>query len=176
MLTDPFVFTILGASLSGAGLVLAIYALITPISGKMFERRASELVENIKLMKSNLDKIDVATSTEALERIEKSISEIKEKVKLPSYLGIGVGISFVGFILSCLMSVWWYLGWEFSTMDAWLPFVFGGSIIMFGFVGYETVKEIYEILKLEYQTKKELIDEINKKKQDISVILGNKRL
>lgn len=169
MLTEPFVLAIMEASLTGAGIVLAIYTLIMPISGKMFERRAEDFVENIDLVKSSLGQLGTATSAEALENIQKSISEIKGKVGIPSYLGVGVGISFVGFILSCLMSVWWHLRWNFLFMDEWLSYVFGGSVFVFCLVGYRTIKEIYEILKLEYQTKKKMVDEM-KIKRDISVV------
>ena len=43
MLSETVVSTLLATSITGAGLVLAVYALITPLSEKIFKERARKL-------------------------------------------------------------------------------------------------------------------------------------
>lgn len=159
MLSDSLVQSILQASLTGAGLVLAIYTLILPISEKLFEKRAKDLADTISEVKFKLDEVETTTTSEELDELRKSISEIEEKIGLPQYLGVGIGLTFSGFIVSCLMSIWWNIGYNFDFMDNNLPKVFGFTVALFLLIGIITIKDIYEILKTKYQVHKSIKSE-----------------
>jgi len=158
------VSSILQASLTGAGLVLAVYTLIIPVSGKLFVKRAKELTNEINHVKNLSEGISTATTFEELEELATSIKEIKEKGGMPQYLGIGIGLTFFGFIVSCLMSIWWNIGWYFDYMDDNLPNVFGLTIAMFLLIGIVTVKDIYETMKSQYQIYKSIVTKLKNNK------------
>jgi hypothetical protein len=68
MLSQEFVLMALEASLTGAGLVLALYALIAPILSKLFSWRVETATELEREMR------------ETLPKLEKEMREISEKV------------------------------------------------------------------------------------------------
>ena len=102
MLSETVVSTLLLTSVTGAGLVVAIYALITPLSDKIFEAR----VKNLKSLLEEFDKefFKITTNTAETQarfnRLRQLQKEIKKVRDFPRYLGIGIVITFVLFAFS----------------------------------------------------------------------------
>jgi len=94
MLTETMVLVILQVSITGAGLIMAIYALITPVARSMFTER----VELRKKKKEEFDKIKKKISSNSqnsdFKRLETLASEIKKIKTFPKYLGFGVSLVF----------------------------------------------------------------------------------
>jgi hypothetical protein len=55
MLSETIVAAFLETSITGAGLVLAVYALVTPLSQKIFTERANKLNQLSFLSRCNID-------------------------------------------------------------------------------------------------------------------------
>lgn len=98
MLTETVASVILTASITGAGLIIAIYALITPISGKIFQDK----VESHRKLKEEFDKtkgkISPDSSAKEFKRLQELASEIKQLEMFPQYLGLGVGLVFLAIL------------------------------------------------------------------------------
>jgi hypothetical protein len=56
MLSEEFVLTLLQASITSAELVLAVYTLILPLSGKLLSNKAKETVDKVETLKKSLRK------------------------------------------------------------------------------------------------------------------------
>lgn len=157
MLQESLVSSILQSSLTGAGPVLTIYTLILPISGRLFEKRVIDFIEGIEDIKTKLNEMSKIPTSEDLESVRVSIEEIEKKLGLPSYLGIGMALTFFGFLLSCIISIFWYRGYVVENL---LIVVFGGTILLFLLIGIITIKDIYEILKIEYKMREKIFNKL----------------
>lgn len=155
----------MGASLTGAGLILAVYSLILPRSQRILQQRAEKLVNGIEELRKRTKDLSTVTSTKEIEEMQTQIKELAEKINLPEYLGIGVGLTFLAFIVSLFMSIWWNIGWNFEYMDKNLPTAFGGAVFLFFLVGMTTVKDIYSSLKQEYQEQKRFVNDLKKQRK-----------
>jgi uncharacterized membrane protein len=173
MLTESLITSILQASLTGAGLVLAIYALILPISGRLFEMRKREIEHGVQAIKTKVEEIKGIPSLEKIEEIKKTAENLEEKATFPTYLGYGMALSFISFIITCCMSISWYDSRYMNCIDNYLMNAFGISIIIFFIVGLLSIKDIYSILNLEYQTRKQLVEEIKGETIKITTIEQN---
>jgi len=119
-------------------------------------------VNGIEDLKKRLGEVTATTSAKELEEMQTQLEELVEKTSIPEYLGIGVGLAFSLFILSCLMSIVWNMGWNFELMDKYLPITFGGATLLFLVVGIVTVNDIYSSLKQEYQEQKAFVNNLKK--------------
>jgi hypothetical protein len=173
MPNESLVTSILQASLTGAGLVLAIYALILPISGRLFEMRKREIEHGVHDIKTIVEEIKGIPSLERIEEIRKTAEKLEEKATFPTYLGNGMALSFISFIITCFMSMLWYDPQYVNYIDGYLMNAFGISVIIFFFVGLLAIKDIYSILNLEYQTRKQLVEEIKEETIKITTIEQN---
>ncbi len=159
LLNENLVLALLQASITGAGLILAVYALLIPVARQIFEGRILELKQAIEKYRKESEKVDEKITDEKIQAIKESLDEIKGKSTPPTYMGSGMMLSFLGYVLSILMSFWWLLDWEKQTMDQWLPLSFGGATIVFLVVGLIAIKDIYLVLKEEYEHLKFTIEE-----------------
>ena len=168
MLSQEIVLALLQASITGAGLVLAVYALIIPISTKILESRAKTLFESLEEFKEESKKIGTKISDDELEYLKELADKIMERRSFPTYLSSGILLSFLGYTVSTLFSMWWLLEWNKPTMDEWLPIIFGGSTLLFLAVGSLSIKDIYYVMKKEFDEIKTIIDS---SRREISVVL-----
>jgi hypothetical protein len=156
LLSQDFVLSLIEASITGAGLVLAIYALILPLSRTLFEQRVLNLRRDMEEFKKMVDeaKIEVKDA----KKLKDLIDKISLQQSFPTYLGLGMGVTFLGYITSTLMSVGWMVEWEKPTMDYWLIPTFALTTIVFLIVGLISIKDIHSIMKRNFErTKRELI-------------------
>lgn len=172
MLTQEFVLSIMQASITGAGLVLAIYTLIIPLSRRFFGLRAESVNKDLEKLKEKVAKMKIRASYEEREEVENLIKKIGLKQTFPEYLRRGMALSFFGYVISALMSVGWVLNWENhqADFDKLIPFAFVSSTILFLVVGLFSIKDISKTMEQEFE---ELKKEIEKAKasarQDIAV-------
>lgn len=85
---------LLQASITGAGLVLAVYALIIPLYKRIFGYRAEDVHETLRTFKEDALEADTLISAEKLNELKAKLTTIEEQGKYPTYLSWGVGITF----------------------------------------------------------------------------------
>ena len=131
MLSQEFVLVLLQASITGAGLVLAIYALITPLSRRFFSYRA----EDIQDLKEKIRKTDTSISRDDLSELRNMLDSIEALKDFPAYLSWAAGATFLLYLGSTLLSLWRILNWNRPTFDIWLPIAFGLATLLFLGIG-----------------------------------------
>lgn len=181
MLSQDFVLSLLQASITGAGLVLAVYALIIPIASKLFKSRAetlTELKEEITRISKRIDTKDTKATRNSIARLAEISEEMSSKIPFPTYLSWGIFLTFLGYIASTLMCIQWLVNPNAPIsehIDRSLPTVFVLSTIIFLVVGTASIKDIYSVMKREFEETKKEIEETKSKveeaksKADISV-------
>lgn len=155
--------SLLQASITGAGLVLAVYTLIIPLSRRFFSYRAEEIYEELQELKERISKTDTRVSTEDLSELKSMLERIEERKEFPSYLSLGAGITFFGYIVSTFTSFLWITDWNRPTMDSLLPFTFFVSTIFFLLLGLYSIKDISQTMKREFEELKEKVEEAKSK-------------
>jgi uncharacterized membrane protein YjfL (UPF0719 family) len=162
VLTETIVSAFLTASITGAGLVLAVYTLIIPLSRRFFSYRAEEFHEEIKEEISKLDTTSV--SANVLGVLKPMLESIEEQQAFPTYLSWGAGLTFFGYVASTFLSFFWLIDYNKPTAEGWLPFTFSISTIFFLLLGLFSIKDISHTMKREFEDlKKELKSKIGNK-------------
>jgi predicted PurR-regulated permease PerM len=178
MLSKEFVLAILQASITSAGLVLAVYTLILPLSRKLLSYRAKETVDKVetlkkelkektrkigetseKLIKGKVQETEVRGLREDISRLSSILASI-EISGFPTYLKVGAGLTFFGYIVSALMSFFWMLDVRRTETDIWLPFVFVCSTILFLIVGLLGIKDVGETMTKLYEELKRKVEKV----------------
>jgi len=170
MLSQEFVSSLLQASITGAGLVLAVYALIIPLSRRLFSYRAEEIYENIQELKKRILDTGAHVSTEEISELETLLETIGKRKEFPTYLSWGAGITFFGYIASTFLSFFWMIDYNRPTADNWLPSTFFISTFFFLLLGIISIKDISQTMKREFEELKKKVEE-TKSKADIAIEL-----
>jgi cobalamin biosynthesis protein CobD/CbiB len=145
------VLTLLQASVTGAGLVLAVYALIIPLSDRIFRYRIKEISDEVDELKKEAEKTGTSISQDDIRKFRNLLDGIETRKDFPSYLSLWTGLSFLLFVLSALMSLFWIVDILKSVVDYWLPFTFFCSIILFLIVGLNGISDISQTMKREFE-------------------------
>ena len=158
MLSQDFVLALLQASITGAGLVLAIYTLILPLSRRFLEERARMTLESLEKLKQKVGEIEIETPIDT-KKLEALVNEFQTRQTYPSYLSLGIAVTFFGYIASALMSVGWILSEDRASTfyDQWLSFVFVGSTFLFLIIGLLSINDISQTMKKEFEKSKKEI-------------------
>lgn len=164
MLNENLVLTLLQASITGAGLVLAVYALIIPLTRKFFSYRIEAMYTEIgevrrKVGKGDFSEADFSPSdfsTIDLDALRKNLDRIEQQGTIPTYLSWGAGVIFFGYMASTLLSYGWLVNWEKLTVDFWLPIAFVASTSLFLLMGLYVIKDINQTMKKEFEELKKL--------------------
>jgi len=122
------------ASITGAGLVLAVYALIIPMSDRIFK----ELTNEIKVNLIEFDKLKTKITPDSkkeMKRLNKLRSNMENLKKLPTYLGIGVFITFFLYCASIFVDSLWLINSNLPNSNYFLGNIFIGATIAFFIVG-----------------------------------------
>ena len=89
---------------------------------------------------------------------------IDEIRKLPTYFNKAVIFSFLGYIVTTLVCLFWLLNIYKTNIDSWIPWVFGISTVLFGYVGYKTIKDLIGLVKIKHDNLlKEAAENLDKK-------------
>ena len=104
-------------------------------------------------------------SEEEMEELEGLLGDIRTLQSMPSYLTLGINLSFLGYVASALLAVAWILNFENyqSAYDAWLPFVFVSSTIIFFITGFWIIREMNSTMKKEFDELKKKAEETKSK-------------
>ena len=159
MLSQELVLVLLQASITGAGLVLAVYALIIPLSRRFFSFRAEEIHEEVEELKERVRETDTRISADELSELKAMVESIEERQGFPAYLSSVAGATFFLYLASTLMCVWWILEWNKPTFDRWLPYAFGIATLLFLLIGIASIKDISQTMKREFEELKEKVEE-----------------
>jgi len=161
MLNQEFVFALLQASLTGAGLVMAVYALVIPLLSRVFVERAETLTKLTRELGEISEKMDITDSKaigKKAERLSEIGNEMSTKIFYPRYLSIGFSLIFTGYIISTLISLQILADPSASAsvqLDGFLVPLVALSTIGFGLFGGLSIKDTYLVLKKEFdETKK----------------------
>src|SRR4030067_951544 len=129
------------ASITGAGLVIAFYALIARMSDSIFSCRFELLEEKnqeVEQIRSNPASFKGDNLEKTSSRLKELSKEIDSTKTFPRYLGIGVGINFALFLVTSLICAEWLrLNTEPNnpTQNDWLIVVlFMATVGLFGIV------------------------------------------
>lgn len=168
MLSETAVSTLLTASITGAGLILAIYALITPLSKKIFDDRVTLL----RVKKKEFDRLKVKVSSDSsdkeFERLKKLASEIKKIKTFPKYLGIGVILVFMCYFVCIYACLSWLTFSDVGEMfEFWIVLSFLIATIGFSFVGIDAVFDVYWAMKGEFEEVKKEKEEVKKDSEEL---------
>jgi hypothetical protein len=167
MLSQDVVLAFLEASISGAGLVLTVYALIIPFSKRLFESTLKDFLEQLTSSISSLDKmLSGKLDSQAKVKARAYMSKWLESWNFPTYLRFGVGATFFGYTVTTLISIAWVMSWKQPLMDSVLPFFFTASTIVFLFVGLISIKDIHKIMRQDYYELINSLKETEDKPQD----------
>lgn len=162
MVSETAISAILTASIAGAGLIIAIYALISPISTKIFRDR----VELLLMGKWAFDKIKRKIRPESPDKEFKDLKTLASGIKhiesFPKYLRIGVLFVFLGYMFTAHLA----FGRLFSTSSQndvlefmiWLSFMI--STNGFALVGLYAIHDVYRAMKKEFERLKEEAEEV----------------
>lgn len=169
MITDNFVSTILQASITGAGLILAVYGLVIPIFSKILNYRIESLKKRIRDLKSKPAK-DFLLGKNSIEEMRNDLTYIESMRNLPSYFSWMVIASFLLYVLGALFSTSWFLNYEKNFMEVWIPRTFVIASILFAIVGGMTIKDLIGLIKDKHEkllkdTAEELDEEKNIQKK-----------
>jgi len=163
MLLESQVLALLQASITGAGLVLTVYALIIPLSRKIFSYRAEELHEELRELKDRIRETDMRVSSKELKELKAVLESIGERRIFPTYLSWGAGLAFFGYATSTLMSFFWIIDLNKVAVDYWLPFTFFIATIFFLLLGLFSIQDINRTMKKEFENLKEKVEEAKSK-------------
>lgn len=169
MLTETVVSTILQASITGAGLIIAIYALITPIMDKIFKERVRLHRKKKKEFDKLKEKITSESSAEIFKKLKTLAKEIKEIKMFPRYLGFGVSFVFSSYILTVFCGLNWFIFESYRNFvhEFVVVNLFFFSTIAFFIVGMYAIFDVYRAMKGEYEQLKREREEIEKERKKL---------
>lgn len=176
MLTETVVSTILQASITGAGLIIAIYALITPIMHKIFEERVKLHDKKKKEFDKLMKKIDAESSKKKdFKRLTTLANEIKETKMFPRYLGVGVLIVFICYMFAATFAFYRLTVSQPTTifvLESWIVLFFGFSMLGFLIVGMYTIFDVYKAMRGEFEKVKKEKEEVEKLSKTLTKKFG----
>lgn len=158
MPSETVVSIFLVASITGAGLVLAIYALITPISQKIFKERANKLDSLLEEFEKAKKEITADSSKKDYDKLKNLGNEIKQYKFFPRYLGIGILLTFFFFMMEAILD--WFELVQPTTQNFATGAFFIVGIISFLTIGTFTIIEILNMMLKEFE-------EVNKKQKEV---------
>lgn len=162
MLSETLVSTCLEVSITGAGLVLAVYALVTPLSEKIFARRAEQLEHLLKDFEKEKSRITPDAANKDFKHLLQLRDNIGEIKIFPRYLSYGILTSFGVFIFSALADFAWLANTknQVPENDLYIIIPFLIAIFLFFAIGVLTIGEIFRTMKKEFE-------DIKKKQKEI---------
>jgi hypothetical protein len=153
MLSETVVSTFLVASITGAGLVLAIYALITPLSEKIFRERARNLERLLEDFEKEKSKITADSSNKDFKHFNNLKDQINEINIFPRYLSYGISLTFILFMSSVLFDWAWLINTanQVPSNDYYVTLPFGLAIASFLMVGLLAIIDIFGTMRKEFE-------------------------
>jgi hypothetical protein len=167
-ITEILLSAILTASITGAGLVIAIYALIAHLHKEIFERRLTIVQEKNREFEETKAKITPEEPWEGTQHLTAIGEEMKSLKTFPKYLGSGVQIVFTGYIISAFISVFWLTNMvQNPQAENILLFLFGLSTFVFLIVGWDGMGDVHTLMKEKFEQLKKEQQEMEKTRKEL---------
>lgn len=148
---------IMTASVTGAGLVIAFYALLATMSERIFERRIRKLEKKQEMTRELKDAraIDIPDRDIAymgkkrphVEQLTSLADEYDEFESFPRYLGPLVGFDFALFITTSFVAFYWLASDRPFQLGNLVGILFMFSIIVLGVYGVSGIAEVYATMR-----------------------------
>jgi|GEM_PF-2255927 len=155
MPSETVVSTFLVASITGAGLVLAIYALITPISEKIFRERARKLSDLLEEFAKERTKISADSSNKDFNKDFKNLKNLKKEIEqykiFPRYLSFGILLTFFLFMMEAIIDWTWLIAPPKTSGISVEGAFFIVAVISFLLIGVFTISEIFDTMRKEFE-------------------------
>jgi len=166
--TEILLSIVLTTSIAGAGLIIAIYALIAPISNRIFEERLNSLHNKMVEFEKSKEKITPEESLEEFQHFRAKAVEIQSMKAFPSYLASGVKFVFTCYIMAAFFSLLWLTNVVQNTLAEFLLIsLFCLSTISFFIVGWYAIKDVNISMKEEFEQLKKAQEEMEKTRKKI---------
>jgi uncharacterized membrane protein (DUF106 family) len=164
MLTETILTTMIQVGVTGAGLVLAIYALIIPISRRMFIDRARLLRKQIKKFEEQKSNLKPEASDKEFKSLQQLAEKIKETKIFPRYLDIGVFLVFTFYMLLTIMGFTFLSSplYQTAANELLIIIIFSIANVGFLFLGITTIADISWTMHKEYERIKKEEDDKTK--------------
>jgi hypothetical protein len=162
MFTEGFVSILLEASLTGAGLILAIYALISSILDKIIKVRKELIAEKKEQFDSFAEKIKTERSAANMKQLNKLNDALKELIPFPNFLGVGVVLVFMLYLFVSFFAFQWFtqpIDMKSLVTEDFMAVFFLLATGGFFIVGVYTITEVARTMRHEW---KELEEEKKK--------------
>jgi uncharacterized protein (DUF2225 family) len=162
MLSETIVSALLETSVTGAGLVLAVYALVTPISEKIFTKRADKLRHLLDDFEKEKSKITADTPNRDFKHLKELRDNIEEIKIFPRYLSYGILATFFTFVISAITDIAWLSNKsnQVPENDLYIIISLFIAIFLFFAIGILTIGEIFDTMRREFE-------DIKKKQKEI---------
>jgi len=162
MLSETIVTSFLEASITGAGLVLAAYALVTPISERIFNKRTDKLRRLLEDFENEKSKITADAPSKDFKHLEELRDNIEQIKIFPRYLSYGIWASFAAFMISAMIDFLWLSNTvnQVPENDLYVGLPLMVAIILFLFIGVLIIGEIFSTMKNEFEDIKKRQKEI----------------
>ena len=111
MVSETVIAAIMAASVTGAGLVIAFYALIARMSDRIFSNRLDLLDKprrEIREITSNPESFNEENLDKTTKRLEELGNQVNSMKTYPRYLGLGVGLDFGFFLSTAIFALLWF--------------------------------------------------------------------
>lgn len=150
MISETFASAILTASVTGSGLLIAIFALIQPVWSRIMDNRKKLLEEKVKEFEAIKGKMEMEddNSVRQLNRINREIKKIKT---MPKYLWLLFPIAFAFFVLDTGVTVMWFLGIRGWIIEGSVVGFLIISMSCFLVVGASAVNDVFSSMYDEFE-------------------------
>lgn len=164
MLTDEVVTAIMTSSITGAGLVIAFYALIARMSDRIFSNKLDQLEERrheLKEIRSQPESFSEKNLKKTSKRLDDLSDEINSIKEFPRYLGWGVIADFLLFLATAFFCFAYLFSAEntITKNDFVIIFLFLGALFVFMVVGVYGIFDILETISTHFEKLKEKKEE-----------------
>jgi len=171
MFEEVLMSSILQASITGAGLILAVFALIIPIAPRILRDRLDSYKKTCDDISDNV-KENRNPKELKLRNLQDSVSKLSDLQTPLDFSNGWVKFSFLLYIASSILSGWWLSGFSptgnlihIYVLTLWM---FGGATLSFAWVGYNSLNHIFKLLERDYKIVKEDADKLKKKYEVLS--------
>lgn len=164
MLSETLISVVLEASVTGAGLILAIYTLVTPLLDKIIKVRKELIAEKKQRFDNLAEKIKTERSDVNLRQVNTLYKELKDLRSFPNYLGSGVFVVFLLYTLTLSLAISWFFQPlpKSPITELLLLFAFGGANGGFFVVGIYTIAEVARTMNHEWKKLEKEKEEVEK--------------
>lgn len=140
------------ASITGAGLVLAVYALIIPMFHRIFDELNSELNDALMKFEEVKSKITAESSKKEMKQLNDLSGNIRNLKKLPSYLFSGVLITFMLYLGSTLLDSTLLINQNYNDSATYfVTGIFISATVAFFMVGLLAINMVYSPMEKEFE-------------------------